>query len=306
MDATLLRPWPALAWTDWRETATTLHRWTQVVGKIKLACTPPTNHWWNVALYLTSRGLTTSTIPYEDRTFEITFDFVAHRVRVQVSNGDAATIELRPRSVASFHHELLDELHALGIDARIRPRPVEVPDTLPLDRDEEHRAYDREQVGHFFVALSQADRLMKEFRARFVGKCSPVHFFWGSFDHAVTRFSGRPAPPHPGGVPNLSDRVVREAYSHEVSSCGFWPGGDHHPEPVFYAYAYPEPRGFRDATVRPRDARWAGPLGEFVLPYEAARSAADPDRAVLDFFQSTYDAAADLGGWDRAALERRG
>jgi hypothetical protein len=297
-------PWPALRWPDWQDTATTLHRWTQVVGKVKLARTPVVNHWWNVAFYVTSRGLTTSTMPHDDRTFEIDFDFVDHRVDVLASDGGRRSVALAPRSVASFHRDLMAALHELGLDVAIRPRPVEVPDTVPLDRDEAHRSYDPEAVERFFAALGTADRLMKTFRSRFIGKCSPVHFFWGSFDHAVTRFSGRTAPLHPGGVPNLPDRVTREAYSHEVSSCGFWPGGVLHPEPVFYSYAYPEPAGFRAASV-PGDARWIEPLAEFVLPWDAARAAADPDRAVLDFFQRTYEAAADLGGWDRAALERR-
>ena len=301
--ATMIHPWPALPWPAWRDTATTLHRWCQVVGKVKLEQTTLVNHWWNVSFRQTARGLTTAAIPHGDRTFEITFDFVAHRVRILASNGDAATITLGPRSVASFYRELMEELAALDLEVRIRPLPVEVPDHIPLDRDEEHRSYEPEEVDRFFAALTTADRLMHEFRSRFVGKCSPVQFFWGGFDHAVTRFSGRRAPEHPS-VPNVPDHVVREAYSHEVSSCGFWPGGDNFPEPVFYSYAYPEPPGFRDAAIHPREAHWAGALGEFVLPYEAVRLAPDPDRLVLDFFQSTYEAAADLGRWDRAALER--
>jgi hypothetical protein len=297
--------WPALPYDEWRDTRATLHLWTQIVGKIRLVQTSWTNHSWHVTLYVTSRGLTTSPIPYGSRTFEIVFDFVAQQLRIQTSEGDVETLQLVPRTVADFYHEVFGRLRALGIDVRIRTMPNEIPNAIPFDQDREHATYDAVHAARFWRALVQADRVLKVFRSRFIGKSSPVHFFWGSFDLAVTRFSGRRAPPHPGGVPNLPDWVAREAYSHEVSSCGFWPGDAAMPEAVFYAYAYPEPQGFKSAPVRPAAARYETGFGEFVLPYEQVRQAADPDAALLDFLQSSYEAAADLGGWDRQALERQ-
>jgi hypothetical protein len=305
LTTTAADPWPTLPYEGWKDTLATLHRWTQVVGKIRLVQSPWTNHSWHVPLYVTSRGLTTSPVPYGTRSFEIVFDFVAHRLRVETDAGSVETMTLEPRSVADFYQELFARLRSLGLDLTIRPMPAEIPDAVPLDLDREHASYDADAAQRFWRVLLQADRLFKEFRARFIGKASPVHFFWGSFDLAVTRFSGRPAPPHPGGVPNLPDWVAREAYSHEVSSCGFWPGGDAVPEPVFYSYAYPEPAGFRAAAVGPPAARFHDGLGEFVLPYDAVRQAPGRDAAVLEFLQTTYQAAADLAGWDRGALERQ-
>ena len=297
-------PWPVLSYEQWRDTQATLHRWTQIVGKIRLAQTPWVNHSWHVPLYLTARGLTTTPIAYGSRIFEIEFDFIDHQLRIQTTEGRTETLRLAPRTVADFYRELFARLQSLGLEISIRAMPNEIPDAVPLDQDREHSAYDQEQVTRFWQALTQADRVLKVFRSRFIGKCSPVHFFWGSFDLAVTRFSGRRAPPHPGGVPNLPDWVAREAYSHEVSSCGFWPGGDALPHPVFYAYAYPEPEGFKSATVGPAGARYDPTLGEFLLPYDDVRQSPSPDVAVLEFLQTSYQAAADLGGWDRPALER--
>jgi len=297
--------WPSLPWAAWKDTCATLHRWTQIVGKIRLAQTPWINHSWHVTLYLTARGLTTSPIPYGTRTFQIDFDFVDHRLVVATSDGAVETLALVPQAVADFHAELFAILRRLALDVRIDGTPNEVVDAIPFARDRTHAAYDAAWAHRFWRALVQADRILKAFRAGFVGKCSPVHFFWGSFDLAVTRFSGRTAPPHPGGVPHLPDRVARDAYSHEVASCGFWPGNEAVPYAAFYAYAYPEPPGYADARVRPAGARYDGTLREFVLPWDDVRSAADPDAVLLDFCRSTYEAAADLARWDRAALERR-
>jgi hypothetical protein len=296
-------PWPPLPYEAWKDTLATLHLWTQMVGKIRLAQTPWTNHSWHVPLYLTARGLTTSPIPYGARTFEIVFDFLAHQLLIHTSDGAVETLPLVPRTVADFHRELFARLRALGLEVRIRTVPCELPEVIPFEQDQEHRSYDADATRRFWQALVQADRVLKQFRARFIGKVSPVHFFWGSFDLAVTRFSGRRAPPHPGGVPNLPDWVAREAYSHEVSSCGFWPGGEPLPRAVFYAYAYPEPEGFKSAAVRPGQARYESGLGEFVLPYDEVRGAASPDAMLLEFLETTYAAAADLGRWDRTALE---
>ena len=297
-------PWPVLEYDEWRDTQATLHRWTQIVGKIRLMQTPWVNHSWHVPLYLTARGLTTSPISYGSRLFSIEFDFVDHQLRIDTTDGRTETLRLAHRAVADFYQELFARLKALGLEISIRTTPNEIPDATPLDQDWKHATYDAEQATRFWHALAQSDRVFKVFRSRFVGKCSPVHFFWGSFDLAVTRFSGRRAPPHPGGVPNLPDWVAREAYSHEVSSCGFWPGGEVMPYPVFYAYAYPEPEGFKSASLRPAGARYDATLREFILPYEEVRRASSPDRTLLEFLQSSYEAAADLGGWDRSALER--
>jgi hypothetical protein len=297
-------PWPRLPLEAWSETYATLHMWTQIVGKIRLAQTPWINHSWHVTLYVTARGLTTSPIPYEARVFQIDFDFVAHELVVQASDGTVARLPLAAQSVASFYRRLMDALATLGIHVTIRKQPNEVPDPIPFDRDEAHKAYDRDYANRFWRILVQAERVFTRFRARFIGKCSPVHFFWGAPDLAVTRFSGRCAPEHPGGVPNLPDRVTREAYSHEVSSCGFWAGGGPVPYPAFYSYAYPEPSGFASAAVRPAAAFYSGDLREFVLPYDAVRESDSPDEMLLVFLQTTYDAAANLGSWDRGALER--
>ncbi|BAU49113.1 hypothetical protein SVA_2565 [Sulfurifustis variabilis] len=296
--------WPALPYEEWKDTCATLHLWTQIAGKIRLALTPWVNHSWHVAMYLTARGLTTSTVPYRSGSFEIEFDFIDHALLVRTSDGARASTPLAPRPVARFYRELFDLLAGLGIAVRIRTMPNEIPDAIPFERDEVHAAYDADAAHRFWRILMQSDRVLERFRAGFIGKCSPVHFFWGSFDLAVTRFSGRPAPPHPGGVPNLPDWVVRDAYSHEVASCGFWPGGGPVRYPAYYAYAYPEPAGFSAARVRPDAARYSPELREFVLPYDAVREAAEPESTLLEFFESTYAAAADLGGWDRPALER--
>jgi Family of unknown function (DUF5996) len=297
--------WPPLPLQAWSDTCATLHMWTQIVGKIRLAQTTWTNHSWHVTLYLTSIGLTTSPIPYEKRTFEIAFDFIAHELRILTSDGARARIPLEAQSVATFYRRLMEAMTVLGLPVRIYAKPNEVAEAIPFAEDEVHRAYDPEYANRFWRVLVQTDRVLKRFRARFIGKCSPVHFFWGAPDLAVTRFSGRPAPTHPGGVPNLPDRVIREAYSHEVSSVGFWPGGGAIAYPAFYAYAYPEPSGFPAAPVSPAGAFYSTDLKEFILPYDVVRTADSPDDALLDFAQSTYEAAATLGKWDRSALERR-
>jgi hypothetical protein len=296
--------WPALPLESWRDTYATLHMWTQIVGKTRLALAPMENHWWQVALYVTERGLTTSSIPSGTRTFAVDFDFLEHNLSVRTSDGVARTLPLAPRSVADFYADYLALLRSLGLKVRIWPVPVEVENSIRFPEDRTHASYDAESATRLWRLLIQADRVLKRFRGRFLGKASPVHFFWGSFDLAATRFSGRRAPPHPGGVPNLGNWVMQEAYSHECSSLGFWPGGGPIPEPVFYAYAYPEPDGFRSYPITPAAARYSEELREFVLPYEAVRAAASPDQALLDFAQTTYAAAADRGGWDRAALER--
>ncbi|HET6228476.1 MAG TPA: DUF5996 family protein [Longimicrobiaceae bacterium] len=298
--------WPALPLAEWQDTRDTLHMWTQVVGKIRLAQAPAVNHWWHTPLYVTSRGLTTSPVPYGGRSFQIDFDFIDHALRIHGSHGAIRTVALRPRSVADFYGEVMAKLGECGFHVRIWTRPVEVENAIPFERDEQHASYDPAAATRFWRALSHADRVLQRFRAEFIGKSSPVHFFWGSFDLAVTRFSGRRAPQHPGGIPNLGDWVAREAYSHEVSSVGWWPGGPGMPEPVFYAYAYPEPPGYAEVRVRPAEARYDATLREFVYPYEAARRSPDPDAAVLDFCRSTYDASADLSKWDRASLDRGG
>jgi hypothetical protein len=296
--------WPELSDADLAETAAALHLWTQIVGKIRLARTPWTNHSWHVPLYVTARGLGTSPIPDRGRSFEIEFDLLEHRLEIRVSDGALRSLPLEPGSVAGFHAHVMETLAGLGLATRIHTTPCEIADAIPFENDTKARRYDHELATRFWRALVQIDRVFKEFRARFVGKCSPAHFFWGSFDLAVTRFSGRLAPPHPGGVPNLPDWVAREAYSHEVSSAGFWPGGGGVEGASFYAYAYPAPDGFSQARVLPPRACYSTELGEFLLPYDAVRSAASPDDVLLEFLQTTYEAAADLAKWDRAALER--
>src|SRR6195256_2604319 len=287
--------WPSLDYAAWRETCATLQLWTQIAGKIRLALGPWINHSWGVTLYVTSRGLTTSLIPYGTRAFEIEFDFIRHQLCISTAEGDERGIKLRPQSVASFYREVMSKLRELANEVRIGMRPNETLEAIPFDHDEKHAAYDPGYANRFWRVLLQADRVFKEFRSRFCGKCSPVHFFWGSFDLAVTRFSGRAAPPHPGGIPHLPDRVTREAYAQEVSSVGFWPGNATSPAPIFYSYAYPEPSGFAEAKVRPAEASYSAQLREFVLPYDAVRAALSPDDALLDFAQSVYDAASTLG-----------
>jgi hypothetical protein len=296
--------WPTLPFGEWRETCATLHMWTQVVGKVRLAQSPHVNHWWQVPLYVSARGLTTSAMPYGSRVFQIEFDFVAHRLSIETGEGDTRELALAPRTVADFHREFSSRMSELGLDVKIWTTPVEVENPVPFERDVEHKSYDPEYAGRFWRALVHADRVFQTFRSGFTGKCSPVHFFWGSFDLAVTRFSGRRAPEHPG-APGVADSVTREAYSHEVSSAGFWPGGPALPEPIFYSYAYPEPAGFKDERVRPERAYYNTDFKEFVLPYEAVRAAENPETDLASFLQDTYEAAADHGGWDRAALERR-
>jgi len=277
--------------------------WTQIIGKIRLAQAPMINHWWQVPLYVTSRGLTTSPVPYGARAFQIDLDFIEHRLRISIDDGRREGFALRPRSVADFHAELMGRMRSLGFDVRIWTMPCEIEHPIRFEEDHRHAAYDPEFANRFLRVLVQADRVLTTFRARFLGKVSPVHFFWGSFDLAVTRFSGRRAPAHPG-APNVADKVTREAYSHEVSSAGFWPGAAGVSQPVFYAYAYPEPAGFAQAAVAPVAASYSSAFHEFLLPYDAVRQAAAPDDLLLEFLQSTYEAAADLGRWDRAALER--
>jgi hypothetical protein len=293
--------WPALPPLEtWAETQATLHLWTQIVGKIRLALTPPINHWWHVTLFTTARGLTTSPIPCNQGVVEIAFDFIDHRLVIDVGDGRQRTLALEPKSVAEFYREVMEALRSLDIDVHIWPVPVEIPGwTLRFSEDEIHRAYDKAAVERWWRALAWIDEVLKEFRGRFLGKSSPVHFFWGGFDHAVTRFSGRRAPERPG-----ADRMQQEGYSHEVASAGFWPGGGPVPEAAFYAYAVPEPVGFKTATVGPSAAFYQPDLGEFILRYEDVRTATSPRDALMEFLQSTYEAAAMLGGWDRPALER--
>jgi Family of unknown function (DUF5996) len=295
--------WPALPLDAWKDTYATLHMWTQIVGKIRLAQTAPLNHWWHVTFYVTSRGLTTSPMPSGDRLFEIDFDFIDHQLLIKTSDGSSKILRLQPRSVAEFYRELMDALQSLGTPVTIWSKPVEVPDRTPFEQDHTHAAYDPEYAQRVSRILQQAGRVLTEFRSRFIGKASPVHFFWGAFDLAVTRFSGRLAPQHPG-APNLARFVAVEAYSHEVSSCGFWPGGGPVDQPAFYAYAYPEPEGFKEYAIQPAGAFYHEEMKEFLLPYDVVRTAKSPDHVLLTFLQSTYDAAATLGKWDRASLER--
>jgi hypothetical protein len=296
--------WPDLPYQDWKDTLATLHMWCQIVGKIRVAQSPWINHSWHATFYLSSRGLTTSTIPYGTRIFELDFDFIDHLLRISTSDAATKTMALKPRSVADFYRELVAHMTDLGLPVRIHTTPNEIPIAIPFEQDTVHASYDPEYANRFWRLLLQAERVFREFRSGFIGKCSPIHLFWGGLDLAVTRFSGREAPVHPGGIPNCPDWVTREAYSHEVSSCGFWPGNDAMPYPVFYSYAYPEPPGFKTASVRPDKAFYEATFGEFVLPYEAVRQAQSPDAMLLEFLQSTYEAAANLGKWNRAALER--
>jgi len=303
MRRSTLGAWPELPYSAWRDTIATLHLWTQVVGKIRLSCTPWLNHSWHVPLYLTARGLTTSPIPYGNRSFSVDFDFIEHVLIIADSDGVRGQVTLQPRTVADFYSAVMGALNELSLPVRINEMPNEIADAIGFTQDTAHRAYDRKAVQRFQQALTQVGRVLSQFRTSFLGKCSPVHFFWGSFDLAVTRFSGRRAPLHAGVVPHLPRPVLREAYSHEVSSAGFWPGGSGVEYAAFYSYAYPEPDGFRAAPVKPEGAFYNAALGEFLLPYDAVRAAADPDAQLLAFLQSTYEAAADKGHWDRATLE---
>jgi hypothetical protein len=296
--------WPELPFSDWADTCVTLHLWTQVVGKIRLAHAPMVNHWWQVPLYVTCRGLTTSPIPYGGESFQIDFDFLDHTLKLQTSKGGAESFGLGPYSVAEFYTELMCRLRGLGLETRIWTMPVEIPDAIPFDQDRTHASYDAEAVTRFWRALVQVERVLTRFRGQFLGKVSPVHFFWGSFDFAVTRFSGRVAPRLTGEAPNLGAWVMREAYSHEVSSCGFWPGNGGFGQAAFYSYAYPEPEGFASASMLPEATYYDQTLGQHILSYDAVRQAASSDDELMRYLLSTYAAAADLGSWDRAALER--
>lgn len=296
--------WPALPLAEWRESYATLHMWMQIVGKTRLALAPMENHWWQVPLYLTPRGLTTSAIPSATRSFAVDFDFLKHVLSVRVSDGVILELALTACSVADFYTKYIDALRSLGLKVALNPVPVEVETAIPFAEDHQHAAYDPGAANRCWQILLQTDRVLKRFRGRFLGKASPVHFFWGSFDLAMTRFSGRRAPRHPGGAPNCPNYVMVEAYSHECSSCGFWPGGGVIAEPVFYAYAYPEPAGYADQAVRADGAHYSPEMREFILPYEVVRTATAPDEALLQFFQTTYDAAADIARWNRAALDR--
>jgi hypothetical protein len=295
--------WPELKFADWKDTLATLHMWTQVVGKIRLEQTPLVNHWWNVPLYVSARGLTTTAVPYQERIFEIEFDFIEHQLRIECSDGAAKTLPLRPQSVADFYAEVMSALGQLGIEIQIWTMPVEIPDPIRFEDDTLHASYDAEYANRCWRALVKMDEVFKEFRARFIGKVSPVHFFWGSFDMAVTRFSGRPAPPREG-----ADLITREAYSHEVISHGWWPGNKDM-EAAFYSYTAPEPPGLADTVnegkIRPAETFYSAEMKEFFLPYDAVRASPSPETTLMDFCQTTYEAGANLAGWDRAALERQ-
>ena len=295
--------WPDLPLSGWKDTYETLHRWTQIVGKIRLVLCPPVNHWWNATLYVTPRGLTTSTMPYKDQNLQIDFDFIDHLLVIQ-TDGPAKTVALRPRSVADFYLGTMAALESLGMPVTIWTTPVEVEDRTPFEKDHKHEAYDPEYARRIWRILAEASRVFNRFRSLFIGKVSPVHFFWGAFDLAVTRFSGRTAPPHPG-APNMARFVAVEAYSHEVSSCGFWPGGGPVNEPAFYAYAYPEPQGFKDYPIQPQEAFYHKEMGEFLLSYDVVRNAKSPNDVLLSFLQTTYEAAAKCAKWDRRTLERQ-
>jgi Family of unknown function (DUF5996) len=298
--------WPDLPLAEWADTCATLHLWTQVVGKIRLAHAPMINHWWQVPLYVTCRGLTTSPIPYGGESFQIDFDFIDHTLILQTSRGEIETIALGPRTVADFHEEVMGRLRGLGLETRIWTMPVEIPDAIPFEKDRVHASYDPDYVHRFWRILVQVDRLLTRFRSQFLGKVSPVHFFWGSFDMAVTRFSGRAAPRLVSKSPNLGAWVMEEAYSHEVSSCGFWPGNGGFGKAAFYSYAYPEPPDFPSAPMSLDATYYDRSLGQFILPYDAIRQAKSPDDDLMHYLRSTYEAASTLGQWDRAALERAG
>jgi hypothetical protein len=295
------KEWPDLTLSGWEDTRDTLQLWSQIVGKVRLALDPMINHWWQVTLYVSARGLTTSLMHDRGLGVELEFDFIEHVLDLRTTDGRARKVALEPRTVASFYHATMAALADLDVRVSVFPRPVEVEVAIPFPDDDRHHAYDPDAARRFWIALSHAHRVMTRFRSGFIGKASPVHFFWGAADLAVTRFSGRPAPKHPGGVPNCADWVQELAYSHEVSSCGFWPGGGG--EGLFYSYAYPQPAGFAERPVLPSAAYFDATFGEFVLPYTAVRTADDPDATLLTFFQSTYEAAADLAKWPRLQLE---
>jgi hypothetical protein len=296
--------WPSLPLDAWRDTYATLHMWLQIAGKVRLVQSPWVNHSWSTTFYPTATGLTTSLIPYDTRRFQIDFDFITHQLTIESSDGRSTAVPLEPQSVAVFYRRVMEGLTRLDLPVRIHARPNEVAEAIPFAEDETHHAYDAEYANRFWRILLQSSRVLHEFRTRFIGKCSPVHVFWGGPDLAVTRFSGRRAPKHPGGVPNLPDWVTQDAYSHEVSSCGFWPGGGPIPYAAFYAYAYPEPPGFAAAPVKPAEAFYSTDLREFVLPYDVVRQSNSPDEILLEFLQTTYEAVANLGAWDRRSLER--
>lgn len=296
--------WPSLSFHSWQPTYETLHMWFQIVGKIRLVQSPWINHSWHTTFYLSSRGMTTSPIPVRSGSFQIDFDFIDHTLTISKSDGQIKALPLQEESVADFYARLFEALAAMKLNISINTLPNEVPDAVPFEQDTQHCHYNPGDAHRCWRVLAGVDQIFKQFRSHYCGKCSPVHFFWGSFDLAVTRFSGRRAPTHPGGVPNLPDAVAQEAYSHEVSSCGFWPGSAEMPEPVFYSYAYPEPPSFAEAHVQPSGAHYNAGLGEFVLPYEELRESGQLESLLMDFLQTTYEAAADLGGWDRQLLER--
>jgi hypothetical protein len=299
--------WPALAYADWLDTCNTLHLWTQVIGKVKLALAPVTNHWWSIVLYVSARGLTTGPMPYRGRALQIDFDFCAHELLLRSSDPREQCIKLMPMATADFYAAVMMALRALDADIRIWTMPVEIEGALPFERDRQHASYDAAAANVFWRQLARVDAVFNTFRARFLGKCSPVHFFWGSFDLAVTRFSGRAAPPlTSSNTPNVAAWVMREAYSHECSSLGFWPGNGGYGRAAFYSYAYPEPAGFGTEPVRPQGAAYNSDVGQFLIDYETVREASSPDDELLDFAQSTYEAAANRGGWERQALERQG
>jgi len=297
--------WPDLPLAAWSETCDTLQLWTQVVGKVRIALTPLVNHWWNATFFVTARGLVAPAMPYAGRTLDVIFDFVDHRLIIETSDGCAESFALAPMAVADFYAEFMQRLRRLGIDVHIWTMPSEIENALPFERDRVHAQYDPGYAQRFWQALVQADRVMKEFRARFIGKVSPVHFFWGSFDLAVTRFSGRTAQPPKGGGPNVAAWVIAESYSHECSSCGFWPGNGGYGRAAFFVYAYPEPKGYGDTRLATAEAFYDKALGQFILPYDAVQQSGDPDKLLLGFLQETYAAAAELAKWDRKALERQ-
>ncbi len=296
--------WPSLPLDGWRDSYATLHMWTQIVGKTRLALAPMQNHWWQVALYVTERGLSTSAMPSDGRSVTVEFDFIDHQLYVRTSDDRRASVPLRPQTVAEFYHAYLEAVRSVEVSLRLWPVPVEVEIAIPFAEDEVHACYDGEAARSCWQVMTQVHRVLERYRGQFQGKASPVHFFWGAFDLCTTRFSGRRAPLHPGGAPNTPDYVMQEGYSHECASCGFWPGGGLVDEPAFYAYAYPEPIGYSKSDVSPEGAYYHDGLKEFILPYEAVRNAASPDEALLKFVDSTYVVAADLGNWDRDALER--
>ena len=298
--------WPDLPLSAWSDTCDTLQLWTQIAGKVRLALTPLVNHWWNVTLHVNARGLVLPATPFGGRSFDVVFNFIDHDVRIVTSDGRSESLALRPMAVADFYDEFMLRLCRLDIDVHTWTMPCEIETAVPFEHDRGHAHYDREYVSRFHQALVQAHRVMSKFRARFIGKVSPVHFFWGSFDLAVTRFSGRTAPPPKGVTPNVASWVMAEAYSHEVSSCGFWPGNGGFGKAAFYVYAYPEPAGYGDTRLATAEASYNKDLGQFILPYDAVRKARDPDALLLGFLQETYAAAADLANWDRKALERGG